>query len=59
MTDILFAWILTISQLSTELYVNRALSPILYCVYVDDLLLILFKVGDGCFIGLHFVGALA
>jgi len=30
------------------------LSPILYCVYVDDLLLILFKAGVGCFIGLHF-----
>jgi len=27
-------------------------------VYVDDLLLLLFKVGVGCFIGLHFVGAL-
>jgi len=35
------------------------LSPILYCVYVDDLLLILSKAGVGCFIGLHFVGALA
>jgi len=34
------------------------LSPILYCVYVDDLLLILSKAGVGCFIGLHFVGAL-
>jgi hypothetical protein len=28
-------------------------------VYVDDLLLILSKAGVGCFIGLHFVGALA
>jgi len=37
------------------------LHPILYCVlyYVDDLLLILFKAGVGCFIGLHSVGALA
>jgi len=35
------------------------LSHILYCVYVDDLLLILSKAGVGCFIGLHFVGALA
>jgi len=34
------------------------LSSILYCVYVDDLLLILSKAGVGCFIGLHFVGAL-
>jgi len=28
-------------------------------VYVDDLLLTLSKAGVGCFIGLHFVGALA
>jgi len=34
------------------------LSPILYCEYVDDLLLILYKAGVGCFIGLYtFVGA--
>jgi len=35
------------------------LSPILYCMYVEDLLLILSKAGVGCFIGLHFGGALA
>jgi len=35
------------------------LSPILYCVYVDDLFLMLSKAGVRCFIGLHFVGALA
>jgi len=35
------------------------LSPILYCVYVDDVLLILSKAGVGCFIGYTFVGALA
>jgi len=34
------------------------LSPILYCVYVDDLLLRLSKVDVGCFIGLPFVVAL-
>jgi len=28
-------------------------------VYVDDLLLIISKAGVGCFIGLHFLGALA
>ena len=38
---------------------GAVLSPILYCVYVDDLLLILSRAGVGCFIGLHFVGALA
>jgi len=38
---------------------GAVLSPMLYCVYVDDLLLILSKVGVDCFIGLHFVGALA
>jgi len=38
---------------------GTVLSPILYCVYVDDLLLILSKAGVGCLIGLHFVGALA
>jgi len=38
---------------------GAVLSPIVYCVYVDDLLLILSKAGVGCFIGLHFVGALA
>jgi len=38
---------------------GAVLSPILYCVYIDDLLLILSKAGVGCFIGLHFVGALA
>jgi len=38
---------------------GAVLSPILYCVYVNDLLLILSKAGVGCFIGLHFVGELA
>jgi len=38
---------------------GAVLSRILYCVYVDDLLLILSKAGVGCFIGLHFVGSLA
>jgi len=38
---------------------GTVLSPILYCVYVNDVLLILSKAGVGCFIGLHFVGALA
>jgi len=38
---------------------GAVLSFILYCVYVDDLLLIPSMVGVGCFIFLHFVGALA
>jgi len=42
-----------------EVKQGAVLSPILYCVYVDDLLLILCKAGVGCFIDLHFVGALA
>jgi len=39
---------------------SAGLSSTLYCVYVDDLLLILSKAGIGCFISLYFVqGALA
>jgi len=38
---------------------GAVLSPILYCVYVDDLLLILSKTVVGCFISLHFVGVFA
>jgi len=32
---------------------GAVLTPILYCAYVDDLLLILSKAGVGCFMGLH------
>ena len=35
------------------------LSPVLFCVYIDDMLLALSKVGVGCYIGNVFVGALA
>jgi len=35
------------------------LSPVLYCVYIDDLLLALSNSGVGCYIGNNFVGALA
>ena len=38
---------------------GAVLSPILFCVYIDDLLLLLAKAGVGCYIGFHFVGALA
>jgi hypothetical protein len=34
------------------------LSPVLYCVYIDDLLLALSNSGVGCYIGSNFVGAL-
>jgi len=36
-----------------------ALSPVLFCLYIDDLLLALSNCGVGCFIGNNFVGALA
>ena len=35
------------------------MSPVLFYVYIDDLLHCLASSGVGCFIGLHFVGALA
>jgi len=35
------------------------LSPLLFCVYIDDLLLTLAKSGVGCYLGRTFVGALA
>ena len=35
------------------------LSPVLFCLYIDDLWLALSKSGVGCFIGNNFVGALA
>jgi hypothetical protein len=38
---------------------GAVLSPVLFCVYIDDLLLLLKKAGFGCYIGAHFVGALA
>ena len=35
------------------------ISPIMFCVYIDDLLLLLVKSEVGCFIGNWFVGVLA
>ena len=35
------------------------LSPVLFCLYIDGLLVALSKAGVGCFIGDYFVGALA
>ena len=35
------------------------LSPVLFCLYIDGLLVALSKAGVGCFIGDNFVGALA
>ena len=34
------------------------ISPILFCIYIDDLLLELKKSGFGCYIGVNFIGAL-
>jgi hypothetical protein len=38
---------------------GAVLSPVLFCVYLDNLLIALSKAGVGCFIGPTFVGALA
>jgi len=38
---------------------GAVLSPVLFCVYIDDLLLLLSKASVGCYIGFNFVGALA
>jgi hypothetical protein len=38
---------------------GAVLSPVLFCVYIDDLLILLTKSGFGCYIGTYFVGALA
>ena len=35
------------------------LSPVLFCLYIDGLLVALSKAGIGCFVGSNFVGALA
>ena len=35
------------------------ISSVLFCVYMDDLLLRLASGGVGCYLGLHFIGALA
>jgi len=35
------------------------ISPILFCIYIDDLLLRLLLSGVGCYISMSFVGALA
>jgi hypothetical protein len=38
---------------------DGVLSPVLLCLYSDGLLVTLSKAGVGCFMGSHFVGALA
>ena len=35
------------------------ISPVLFCVYIDDLLLRLSSAGVDCYLGLNYVGALA
>jgi len=44
---------------SNEVKQRGVIIPILFCVYIDDLLLRLFSSGVGCYLGLNFVGALA
>ena len=47
-------------QLKNEVKQERILSPVLFCVYIDELLTWLAKCHVvGCFIGLNFLGALA
>ena len=36
---------------------GAVLSPVLFCVYIDNLLLLLSKTGTGCYIGPNFIGA--
>jgi len=38
--------------------VHGAISPVLFCIYIDDLLVRLSLSGIGCYIGLNFCGAL-
>lgn len=38
---------------------GAVLSPVLFCIYIDNLLLLLAESGIGCFIGHQFVGTLA
>jgi len=37
---------------------GEVLSPVLLCLYIDDLLLSLSRSGVGCYVGSHFAGAL-
>ena len=37
---------------------GAVLSPVRFCVYLDNLLITLFRAGFGCFIGTTFVGVL-
>jgi len=45
--------------LSNGVKQGGVISPILFCVYIDDLLLRLSSSGVSCYLGLNFVGALA
>jgi len=42
-----------------KLCLAKYISPVLFCVYIDDILLLLSKAGVDCHIGSNFVGALA
>ena len=38
---------------------GAVLSPVLFCVYIDNMLKLLASAGVGCYVGSYFVGALA
>jgi len=46
-------------MLSMESIKDQGLSPVLFCIYIDGLLLAVCTAGFGCFIGSVFTGILA
>ena len=43
----------------TRVKQGGVVSPVLFCIYIDDLLINLSQSGVCCYIGAHFVGAIA
>jgi Reverse transcriptase (RNA-dependent DNA polymerase) len=56
---VLWAGLTTDCSLLNGVKQSAVISPILFCIHFDDLLLQLSQSGVGCFVVLHFVGALA